>query len=232
MPKRKHVSIKSRRSFKKRRTLRARRRVRARISSKLGLPESKLVRMRYVEFIQLDAGVGTPAYDTFSATSCFDPYVGAGGHQPLGFDEMSSWYDNYQVMGAKCTANARVYATNVSDAVWLVCQTSNDTTAPASNINQYIEQKDVRYTFLTSATGSKNIGRVSTTYSPRKQFAIKDPKDDQHLRAITTTSPAKNAYFQIIVGADNPADNPTTVGIRVVIDYLVLFTGRKHLAQS
>lgn len=232
MAKRKRTTSRARRSFKKRRTYRARRKVRARISSKLGLPESKLVRMRYVEFISLDAGIGVPAYDTLSATSLFDPYVGTGGHQPMGFDEMSAWYENYQVMGATATAHARVYASAAADAIWLIGQTSNDTSAPASTIEQYIEQKDVKYAFLTSAIGANNTGKVTVRYSPRKQFAIKDPRDDQDLRAATTASPFKNAYFQFAVGGDNPADNPTAVNIRVVIDYLVLFTGRKHLAQS
>lgn len=196
------------------------------------IADSQIVKLRYVDFIQLDAGIGTPAYDTFSATSCFDPYVGAGGHQPLGFDQWMTFYNHYQVLGAKATAYARQYADLGGDAVWLVGQTSASTTAPASNINQYIEQKRSKYTFLTAKLGAQNTGKVTVHYSPRRFFNLKNPRDEHDLRGDASSSPTENAYFQFIAGGGNPADNPGPVNVRVVIDYVVLLTERKHLAQS
>ena len=233
MPKRSRAAI-SRRSAKKRRIARRKRFYKrsAVVRQPRVIAESQIVKLRYVDFIQLDAGIGAPAYDTFSATSLYDPYVGAGGHQPLGFDQWMTFYNHYQVIGAKATAHARVYADAAGDAIWLIGQTSAGTAAPGGNVNQLIEQKRAKYTFLTAKNGSDNTGKVTVHYSPRRFFNLKNPRDEHDLRGDASTSPAENCYFQFMVGADNPADNPTVVNVRVIIDYICLFTERKHLAQS
>lgn len=234
MPKRKR-SVNGRRFSRKRGRLVRRKRFYRRASRLVRQPrviaESQIVKLRYVDFVNLDAGIGTLAYDTWSATSCYDPYVGAGGHQPLGFDQWMTFYNHYQVLGSKATAYGMVYATNPSDSVYMIGQLSASTGAPATNINEAIEQKRASYRFLSSKD-DKSFGKVVVKYSPRRFFNLKNPQDEHDLRGSITSNPTENAYFQIMVGGMNPSDNPTQINLRIVIDYLVLLTERKHLSQS
>lgn len=234
MPKRSR-SNKSNASIRKRARYNRRRRFYKRSGRLVRQPrviaESQIVKLRYVDFVNLDAGVGTLAYDTWSATSCYDPYVGAGGHQPLGFDQWMTFYNHFQVLGAKATAYGMVYGTAAGDSVYMIGQLSGSTGAPATNINEAIEQKRASYRFL-SAKDDKSFGKVTVKYSPRTFFHLKNPADEHDLRGTATGNPTENAYFQFCVGGMNPLDNPTQINMRVVIDYIVLFTERKHLSQS
>ena len=199
------------------------------------IADSQIVKLRYVDFFQLDAGIGGVAFDTWRANGIFDPYVGVGGHQPLGGDQYASFYKSYVVLGAKATCYFDVYSNSASDSVWGLGKTSTVSTQPATNINQAIEQNQVSYTFLTSRSGDRNSGKISVYYSPRKHFGLKDPSDNGDLVGITGdsgTDPTAQAYFQFQVGGNNPADNPTPVNCRVLIEYVVKFTERKELTQS
>lgn len=195
--------------------------------------DKQIVKLRYVEFVTLDAGIGSVAYDTWRANGVFDPYVGVGGHQPLGHDQWAPFYDNYVVLGSKATCFAEVYGTAASDSVWLIGNVGQTIGAPASNINQAIEQNKVKYTFLGGKTSSKSLGKVSIYYSPKAVFGVKDVLDNGDLvGSLGSTDPPAPCYFHFQVGGNNPADNPTSVNCRVLIEYTVMLTGRKELEQS
>jgi len=143
-----------------------------------------------------------------------------------------TFYNHYQVLGAKCTAYANTVGETGSDPVWLVGQTSASSAVPATSIDQYIEQKRAKYTFLTAAHSSRSFGKVTMTYSPKRFFNLKNPRDEHDLRGDASNNPQEQCYFQIIVGGANPNNNPGGVNVRVVIDYICLLTERKHLGQS
>lgn len=194
---------------------------------------TQIVKMRYCDHVILDPGIGNTAYDTWSATNLNDPYVAAGGHQPMGFDEYMGLYSHFMVLGAKATFYATVPSDLASDAVCLVGQLSGTTTAPGTNLNQIIEQQKSSYKFLTSRSGSRSTGHLSIYYSPKKFWGFKDLRDNtSQLRGNVSASPTENAYFQIQVAGTNPSDNPVAVAIRVVIEYSVMLSERKELGQS
>lgn len=199
------------------------------------IADSQVVTLRYCDAISLDAGIDTRAYDTWSATSIYDPYVGVGGHQPLGSDEWSQFYNHYMVLGAKITAHFDVYSDAAGDSMIAVAKLSDTSTWTPTDVNTLIEQNKSNYRFLTSRPGSRNQGTVKAYYSPRKFFNLKNPRDEHDLRGVTGdagSSPTENAYFHIGVAGMNPADNPTAVNVRVIVEYRVLYTERKNIAAS
>lgn len=196
------------------------------------IADSQIVKLRYVEYVSLDAGISTVAFDTISATSLYDPYPAPGGHQPLGFDQWMAFYNHYMVLGAKCTAHVDVANVTASDGICAVMKLSDSATVPSTSLNQAIEQKKSSYKFLTSRTGSRSLGSVTCFYSPKKFFSLKNPRDEHDLRGDAVSNPAENAYFQLQVYGTNPSDNPTAVNVRFICDYICLLTERKDMPQS
>lgn len=195
------------------------------------IPDATIVKLRYVEFITLNPGVGTLAYHTFRASSVFDPNYSGGGHQPNGFDQWANFYDQYIVLGAKCTFMPYVYATGVGDSCFAACQCTIKSPITATTLDELMEQRDTPYRALISKDG-KSYGKVVSYYSPRKIYGIKDVKDANQLRCGVGENPNWCAYFHVYVGGLNPADDPTVTSCRVVIDYIVQFAGVKELTGS
>jgi len=201
------------------------------------IPDNLIVKLRYVDTITLDAGAGGKAYDTWAANSIFDPYVGAGGHQPMGSDEWAQFYEHYTVLGAKCSAHYQNHAGASSDGQAAVCQVSPETTWTPSTIMDMMEQGRAKWQFLTPAGGSKDQCTVNTFYSPKKLFGVPDPKSSLVLRGLTGdlgtgNSPSTGAYFHVGLAGTQAAGNPGAATVIVTLDYIVYYSGRKTLAQS
>ena len=67
------------------------------------VPDSKVVKMRYVDQFTIDPGLGTAGHISLRANGLFDPYVPVGGHQPYSFDQYMEFYNRYTVLGSKIT---------------------------------------------------------------------------------------------------------------------------------
>lgn len=93
------------RKYRKKTNKRRRRRKKPRRISLGGFPRTKMVRLRYVQQIRLNATPTAPAVVAFRANSLYDPYVSGVGHQPANFDRLSAIYQNFTVLGSRirCT---------------------------------------------------------------------------------------------------------------------------------
>lgn len=199
--------------------------------------DSQIVTLKYCDHVTFDAGIGTKSYTSWRATSAFDPYVPLGGHQPLGFDNWTQFYNHYTILGAKATAHYSVPSDLASDAVIAVGKLSDEETWAPTDVNTLIEQNKTKYTFLTARGGSNSTGNITVYYSPRKMFGLSKVSDEHDLRgqtgnAGTGSDPTENAYFHFGLAGMNPSDNPVAVNCRVIIEYRIKFTERKDLAGS
>lgn len=204
----------------------------SRVPMQMGVvSSSQIVKLRYVERLTLDSSIATLAYDTFSATSCYDPYVAAGGHQPLGFDEWMNFYEHYMVLGSKITAIGSQTTAASADA-YLVAELKPSSAASTTNITTILEQKGANYRLITGRDGRFGSATVTAYYSPKKFFNLRNPRDEQDLRGTASSNPVENAYFQISVTPSLSSTDPSPVEVLCTIEYTVLLTERKPLAQS
>lgn len=60
--------------------------------------ETVTSRHKYCDFWSLNPTAGVVAFDSWSLNNMYDPYDAAGGHQPLGFDQMAALYTKWQVI--------------------------------------------------------------------------------------------------------------------------------------
>lgn len=193
-----------------------------------GQPPSKLVRMRYVDQLSLNAGIGAIAGHTFRANSIFDPDQSGTGHQPMGHDQWTTFYNHYTVLGAKITVTFSNQHTGDPMIVGLFL--NDDTSLASSAATSIIENAKGPITHLDAA-GGQGCKTISTTFSAKKFFRC-NVKNRTDLKATFGTNPSEEAYFLVWTAAMNAASDPSVVYATVKIDYIVLLTERKDFGPS
>lgn len=196
------------------------------------VPDSKIVKLRYVQQIGLDAGAGLASAHVFRANSIFDPDYSGTGHQPLGHDQWAVFYDHYNVISSKCTAQFIATGTNSSTDACMVGILLKDNISPITDPTTIMEQSNSGYSFLSGQTAS-SVKTIRKGYSAKQFFGLKDVKDN---RSITGGNMGGNAgddaLFHVYQTALGVTDNPRSIDAIVTIEYLVQLTERKTLAQS
>lgn len=236
MPKRKTYSTRGRGpARKRRRRLRSRRRRRYLTSRQntSAVSPSQVVKFRYVDTITLNPGVGTTAEYNFRANSIHDPDFTGVGHQPLGHDQWANFYEHYTVIGSKLKATFFSPGDSVTTATGLVGVMLDEDTTSITSIRNMMEQAKARTRYMTTKGGPG--GRVSVTshYSPKRFFAIKDMKDNRNLvGSLFGNNPTEGAYFKIFAGPANTADDVGIISVVVEVEYICLLSERRNLLES
>lgn len=193
-----------------------------------GQPKWKVVKMRYVEQLSLNAGIAAIAGHTFRANSIFDPDQSGAGHQPMGHDEWSSFYNHYTVLGSKITVTFSNQHAN--DPMVAGVFLNDDTALASSSVTSLIENAKGPYCHLDSAGGT-GVRRLTKKFSAKKFFKC-DVKDRTDLKASFGTNPSEEAYFLVWTAAMNTGSDPSAVYATVKIDYIVLMSEPKDLGPS
>lgn len=194
-------------------------------------PATYIAKHRYVETFTLDPGIGTPDVAYYSATNLFDPTVAAGGHQPLGYDSLTPIYDRWTVLGAKATIRF-VSGDDSSNGCNMVYCYINDDSGAVLTYDTVLEQNKGVVRTLTSAN-AKQTTAIVQKFSTKKFFGVADVKDNAQLKGHSAgTAPENNAYFVVGAQGIQSGANPTAINCNIVIDYIVMWTERKDLAQS
>lgn len=229
MPKRSRSTY-TRRS-KRRKTVRRPRRLRP---TNTIVPASKVVKLRYVDFITLDPAAGTSAVrNIFRANSVFDPNQTGVGHQPLGFDQWSVFYDNYIVIGARCKATFMSQSTSIQGSA-VVGVILTDSTASLPIATTIMEQPNSKFALMTNMDANQKK-TVTKNFSAKKFFGLQSVKDNRAtIGAAVTADPTEEALFSVYAASYDSAAtiDPSSIKVSVTIDYIVMFTERKTLAAS
>ena len=206
--KRKRSTRRGKRGGKRRRFRRALRRIKHSVV-KSGNPFRRVhtVRHRYQESSKsLNPGVGgTCAVHIFRANSMYDPDYTGTGHQPLGFDEMSTIYNKHKVTRAKITVTFQP-STNqyVGTVVGVAISRGN---GGLSDAREYIENGSCVWKYMdaaTTANGAVHSKTVSLGVDIKKFFG-KSSLDDDFIGS-SSDNPARVLYFHVFCGNLNSQD--------------------------
>lgn len=195
-----------------------------------GLPKQRLAKLRYCDSVSSTSTSGVLSLYIFRANSCFDTDLTGTGHQPFGFDQWSTLFNHYTVLGSKITVNTIAITNAGSVPIQTGVYLADGTSAGYTTFTEYNEAKKGSSKTMLGSIGEKQYRTVSK-FSAKKYFGVKDVMDNQNLRAAVTTNPAELAYFHIWTQA---ADLGSTVTVRhhVTIDFIVKFTEPKEIASS
>jgi len=223
----------SRRRFKSRKGSRKRGRSRRRQISlrPFPVPDSKVVKLRYVDFVTLNASDIASSPWVFRANSIVDPDYTGIGHQPMGFDQWAVFYDHYIVLGSRCTAQFRANDSTATGFSYVGITLSDRIAGTATSPSEAMERNNVSYKLLTGIAAN-GVVTCRKNFSAKRFFGLTNVSDNRGiLGANTVSNPTEDAYF-IINQYPTGGYDPTSIVVKVQIDYIVKFTERKFIPQS
>lgn len=189
----------------------------------------QIVKMRYSEDVNISAGATLGAYD-FRANSIFDPNLTGTGHQPLGHDQWSVFYDHYVVLGAKCRVTLTQSSTAGSDiAFFSLCL--QDTSNTMISQSQIREQPRTAWTLVTSPYAGQSSRTLAKNFSAKRFFGAKSVITWDKLGAQFGANPTEDALFRIFFQNMSGLSAISLVA-NVTIDYIVMLSEPKILPQS
>lgn len=200
-----------------------------------GMPNSQMVKLKYVTTINLNPGIGQMTSHYFSANGMYDPDITGTGHQPLFFDQYMASYDHYRVVGSSCRITQLPETTNgtVNPVMWgciLDDNTSLTYSTPAALIesNQSKSKFRIGSQVSSSAHTSGKNPRLITKFSGKKFFNTLNSTHD----GTKSANPTDQAYYGIwCTGVGNVSD-PPTMTFMVEISYLAIIKEPHFVAQS
>jgi len=116
-------------------------------------PDRLIVSLPYSEVVTRQPGAFVDDYQ-FNLNSIFDPNRTGIGHQPLGHDQWSQFYNRYRVISVDVIFE---YINQNNETILLSLFPSNNTTTP--NINDFLEQPYGS----TGSLGNADGGRAGLT---------------------------------------------------------------------
>ena len=202
------------------------------VSMGKGFPAKIVMTHKYVETVTLSSpAVASYNAITYRANGMFDPRVAAGGHQPLGFDQMSALYNHWTVIGARVRFKVVRDKSSDSRVIQLCSYLDDDATLPGS-YEQLLEQNRLRSVVMGAANSTGEGERyvtLTTKFSARKQFGTGALSKDS-LQGSATADPAEQSFF--VLAITSPSAVAQGVVVQVEIDYLAVWTEVKDIAQS
>lgn len=175
--------------------------------------------LQYYAEVQVTGTVSSAAAYVFSANGVYDPDITGTGTQPMGFDQMMSFYNHYTVVRSRITAI--LSNTNTAELVSTGVLISGSSTVN-TNIEDMVENGDVALATLTFYGQMGCIAKVSKTCVAARFQGIDDVMDDSQMRGDAASNPAEQMYFHIV--AYNPySSTAVNVKAQVVIEYDVMF---------
>lgn len=197
-------------------------------------PVSKRISLAYYEFaLSVTTGVGTAGNYVFSANGCYDPNITGTGHQPMGFDQMMTLYDQYTVVGAKITVNFCSTTTVTCGAVYV-----NPLNVPETNIAKIVENGLVGAVHIDSGSTTGGTGQrvasVTKALNMAKYFGrpnIESIVNDPELHGTAAANPTEQVYF-VVSAWDFILGGSATVYFDALLEFDVIFTEPRKLDPS
>lgn len=182
---------------------------------------------KYVDFVTLNAAAGVVAFDNWSLNNIYDPYDAAGGHQPLGFDQMAALYTKWIVLESEVELKVYTANGNTIPMIAYLCPGGQEFTTNVTAADVILEKPNASLMLSTSTRNS-----LKRKYNARKWFG--KSYDPSNLTGTDSSGPtganeviAQLGYGPLNAGSDlNPSD------FMVTIVYKVQWSQPKQVTQS
>jgi len=192
-------------------------------------PRTITRKLKYVDFVSMNPGLGGLTNYSFSCNGLHDPNITGIGHQPYGYDQMGLLYNHYEVLSSRI----RITIPTSDYLIPTVLLTKVDADGNFNTVNPALlmEQPDVKYTIgIPEQTKSM---KIRNSWTQRKYFGDRKSGDSTLCGSITSaTNPTDMSFYIIGFGPMDPLFDGPVVQVAVEIDYVVRFFEPKELASS
>lgn len=200
------------------------------VDAALGFPEVNLVRLRYVD-VQVYTWSASFAMQNYvwGANCLFDPYIAAGGHQPMGFDQLMVYYQLAFVEKSSIVATFSSDSTTLGEPVRCGVFLYENTT-PYSTWTSY-EEAGVK-TVSLSNNATKPV-KAYAHYDNKKLYGGKAEDSVTDFANSSGSNPLRTPLYTVWAQPETLANLATgTISVTVAIDYLVRFYDKRPIAAS
>ncbi len=181
-------------------------------------------RLRYSSTTELTMSASGGATMVHRANGMFDPEVAIGGHQPMGFDQLTQIYNHYHVVASKYTV--RLLATSgIGGAVFATILVDDDQNLDATS-ESVRERPGAKSWLYTSA--NTDLATHSITWNAQKTFGG-NVIDNDELKGTALTDPPEQSLFWIFMHDGTPTN---TFNVFVDVEYTAVWSELKSLQIS
>jgi hypothetical protein len=189
-------------------------------------PATKRATIRYFENeLSYSTATGIPGGYVFSANGCFDPNITGTGHQPIGFDQMMLFFEQYTVVKSKISVDF-YNSTGGTLPLRCVLYLSPDTTI-LSGVSQLMENGEITTGFAQSTNTADRCLRLSIDCDMMAYFGrnrnAKQIVNDVTLSGTSAANPTEQVYFIMSSFDTFTTAASITVYFNVTIEYDVIF---------
>jgi len=193
-------------------------------------PVTKIVKLRYATNFLLDAGTGTIDSHIFRANSIFDPDYTGTGHQPLGHDQWSVFYQQYSVVKSKITVHAASFGNTSAANGILSIKTIADDAAPGTTYNTTVLENPS--TSWKVYGGNASSGPITVTKTFNHKTTYKRPISDDTFISNFGYNPNEQTYFHVCNQALADTNDSAPLECVAIIEYYVMLRTPIELNQS
>jgi hypothetical protein len=186
----------------------------------------------YESGLVLAPAAGTVSYYRFSANGLFDPNITGTGHQPIGFDQMMLFFEQYTVLRSRIKVTCVGFSDDPATCAVLLAPDTTSTVLPELVENGLLVMDMVVAAADNLGDGYHRIKRLELECDVAKYFGrsrealIADP----NMLGTSAANPTEQVYFTIAVW--NPFSAGTSVSMEVVLTYDAYFWEPRKVAAS
>lgn len=206
-----------------------------------GFPPTMKLRHTYVTTLTIAPPIDGSLYVLYvSCNGLFKPFGGDPTHQVMFFDQMSTLYDHYRVLGSKCTYSIiprwdnRQVTAQTSNFTWtpfrVLYRLNDDEVESLTDPETIMENSGTRY-FVVPPNTTKGAFKARLRYSPRKVFGKRVSIHDQ--QGTISSNPPEGHFYELGMHAlDTAASQGATFVVSIRVDYLAVWSERKEVVNS
>lgn len=197
-----------------------------------GVGKSKIIKMKYCQQISLNPTAGAKVVNVFVANGMYDPDATGTGHQPLGFDQWMTFFDHYNVLGAKITME---YISDTGAPVTpcyfgILLSDDGVSVLAKSNIEHLLESRQTTHKVGVGGDNASSKKLKAVKYFSSKKFFGRNPVQTD-LKGSSITNPSEKAFFECWAASVNGND-PVYANFLVTIEYIAKLTEPHGFPQS
>jgi len=188
----------------------------------------------YDQTIAISASVtGAAASYVYSANGLYDPDITGTGHQPMGFDQLMLFFEQYHVYRSSILVRVTAYQVPVPVTVCLTLNpdTSLSTTAGVLMENGLCTSQLIPGN-LSGQTGAVHTLQLDCDVLKYFRRNKKSFANDPDLAGGVASNPNEQVYFGISVWQSAGLSTTANVSVNVLLFYDAIFTEPRKVAQS
>jgi len=200
----------------------------AKVSLGNGFPDKIRTTMRYFEYNNGTASAGTVGGFFFKANGIYDPRSALGGHQPLGYDQLTPIYNHWIVNASriKCTFSTR---DEVDDVVHPVVVGIYDDDDGSNSLDYHALAEGSPRSRLKQLTTNNDNVVIYSSWKNTRTFGPATMSDPTQRGSITADPTETHQWY---IWWYNIGNTSHLVNVLIDVEYDVTFFERKDLATS